>query len=243
MKWKPSAAVCLLPMNSWIEALLDLAFPRLCLMCGKRLASCERHVCAFCLGNLPRTDFHLFLDNPFERRFRGVVPVERTAALFFYQKGNLSCEIIHRLKYGNQPDIGVYFGALLAREVMPSGFFRGIDWLIPVPLSRKRLRSRGYNQSERIACGVSQVTGIPVSETHLVRLYDNPTQTRRSRLERWANTEHLFGACHPEELSGKHLLLIDDVVTTGATLRACAQPLCTGTDVRISLLALGCTEG
>ena len=243
MRWKPSAAVCLLPMNSWIDILLDLAFPRLCLMCGKRLAPGERHVCAACLGSLARTNFHLLLDNPLEERFRGIVPVEHTAALFFYQKGNPSCDIIHRLKYGNRPGIGVYFGALLAREVAPSGFFQSVDLLIPVPLSRRRRRSRGYNQAERIACGVSQVTGIPVSEVHLIRLYDNPTQTRRNRQERLTNTEGLFEVEHPEQLQGKHILLIDDVLTTGATLRACAEALCARADVRISLLVLGCTAG
>ena len=132
-------------MSSWIDTLLDLAFPRLCLMCGKRLAPGERHVCATCLGALPRTNFHLISDNLLEERFRGVIPVERTAALFFYQKGNPSCEIIHRLKYAGKPDIGVYFGALLAREAAPSGFFRDIDLLLPVPLSRTRMRRRGYN--------------------------------------------------------------------------------------------------
>ncbi|MBM6670576.1 ComF family protein [Phocaeicola coprophilus] len=230
-------------MSSWIDTLLDLAFPRLCLMCGKRLAPGERHVCATCLGALPRTNFHLISDNLLEERFRGVIPVERTAALFFYQKGNPSCEIIHRLKYAGKPDIGVYFGALLAREAAPSGFFRDIDLLLPVPLSRKRMRRRGYNQAEQIACGVSQVTGIPLSADSLARLHDNPTQTRRNRQERLANTEGLFGVEHPDRLQGKHILLIDDVVTTGATLRACAEAVCACSDVRISLLALGCTAG
>ena len=105
------------------------------------------------------------------------------------------------------------------------------------------MRRRGYNQAEQIACGVSQVTGIPLSADSLARLHDNPTQTRRNRQERLANTEGLFGVEHPDRLQGKHILLIDDVVTTGATLRACAEAVCACPDVRISLLALGCTAG
>lgn len=244
MKWKPSAVACPKPMRtpSWIEALLDLAYPRLCLMCGRKLGAGEHDACTPCLSLLPRTDFHLHECNPMEEHFRGIVPVERTASLFHYQKGNPSCNLIHHLKYENCPDIGVRLGELLASEISPSGFFRDIDLLVPVPLSPKRLRRRGYNQAERIAHGVSRATGIPVDTTHLSRRHDNPTQTRQSRRERLDNTERLFTAFHSEELAGKHILLIDDVITTGATLRACAETLLTHTHIRISLLTLGSTR-
>lgn len=228
-------------MPSWIDTLLDLVYPRLCLLCGRRLATGEHDLCTSCLALLPRTGFHLRGCNPMEGRFRGIVSVERTAALFHYQKGNPSCSLIHDLKYRNRPDIGVRMGELLAREIAPSGFFRDIDLLVPVPLSPQRLRNRGYNQAERIAHGVSLATGIPVDTAHLSRLHDNPTQTRQSRQERLDNTERLFTATRPEELASKHILLIDDVITTGATLRACAETLQAAPHIRLSLLTLGST--
>lgn len=243
MRWMPSAVACrrLTMMNLWIETLLDWIYPRQCLMCGRHLTVEERHICLSCLMDLPRTTFHLHPENFMEERFRGLFPLERTAALFLYEKGAAVCNIIYSLKYHDQPDIGVFFGRLLAWDILDSGFFEGIDCIIPVPLAPGRLRERGYNQAAMIARGVSSKTGIPVLETHLVRTRENPTQTRQSVRGRFENAERLFEVRHPEELAGKHVLLVDDVVTTGATIRACADALMTCPDIRFSVLSLGCT--
>lgn len=228
--------------SSWINSLLDLVYPRLCLMCGQRLMSNEQHVCTSCLTLLPRTNFHQTEENMVEKLFRGIVPIERCAILFFYQKGNSSCNIVHHLKYHMGHDTGIYFGRLFATEIASSGFFNDIDLLIPVPLSKHRLHERGYNQAEMIAIGVSQATGIPIDTLHLTRVHNNPTQTRQSRTERLHNTEHLFTTLKPEELAQKHVLLIDDVITTGSTLRACACALLSVAGIRFSILTLGCTQ-
>ncbi len=228
-------------MNLWIETLLDWIYPRQCLMCGRLLTVEERHICLPCLMDLPRTTFHLHPENLMEERFRGIFPLERTAALFLYEKGAAVCNIIYSLKYHDQPDIGVFFGRLLAWDILDSGFFEGIDCIIPVPLAPGRLRERGYNQAAMIARGVSSKTGIPVLETRLVRTRENPTQTRQSVRGRFENAERLFEVRHPEELAGKHVLLVDDVVTTGATIRACADALMVCPGIRFSVLSLGCT--
>ena len=228
-------------MPSLIDLLLDLAYPRLCVMCGRKLQPAERHVCAFCLSRLPCTDFHLRPDNPMAQHFFGQAGMERAAALLFYHRGDASGKIIRCLKYGGMPDIGVYFGRFMGNELASSGFFDGIDLLIPVPLSPGRRRWRGYNQAERIAFGLSQVTGIPLSTEHLFRLRDNPSQTALDSRARLESMRSLFSLKHPETLAGKHVLLIDDVFTTGATLQACVGALSGCPGIHFSLLTLACT--
>lgn len=226
---------------TWIKALLDLAYPRFCVVCGQKLSAQEEHICTLCLATLPRTNYHLHLENPMEEKFRGKIPLEKTAALYFYQKGNLSCNIIHQLKYKQQPEIGIFFGKIYALEILSSGFFNGIDYLMPVPLSTQRYKQRGYNQAEMIALGISKVTNIPITPPVIKRIHNNPTQTHKNRIERVLNTEHLFLAESTETLSYKHILLIDDVVTTGSTLTACASSLTNTPGIRFSILTLGYT--
>lgn len=228
--------------NRWINTLLDFIYPRLCIMCERRLAVSEKHVCTFCLSSIPRTNFHLYADNPIEKQFRGLTTIERCASLFYYQRGNKSCQIIYHLKYKNQPEIGSFFGEFFAHEIMQTNFFKEIDLLIPVPLSKQRLRQRGYNQAELIATGIAHVTNIPIETRNLVRIRNNPTQTKQNNLERHYNTEQLFQLKDPELLKGKHILLIDDVITTGATLYACCEVLYNIPNIKISLLTLACTK-
>lgn len=163
--------------------------------------------------------------------------VSATAYLYYYKEGQYS-SLIHHLKYHDHPEVGTYLGRLAATELRESGFFDGIDLIIPVPLSRKRYRQRGYNQSDYIAQGISEVTHIALRTDCLVRTVDTDTQTHKSQEERWKNTEGIFQVVNPEVLKGKHLLLIDDVATTGATLHACASALLTLPGVRISIFAL-----
>jgi ComF family protein len=226
-------------ISSWLR-LLDLLAPRLCVACGRRLSPTEEVVCAPCNLHLPRTGFqYCASDNVMARLFWGVIPVERAAAFFYYEAGSNTSDILYDLKYHDHPEIGVEMGRLMAHEFAGTGFFDGIDLIVPVPLARKRQRQRGYNQSRCLAEGVSQATGITVNSHVVRRTSFVKSQTQMRRRERQENVEGVFDLKDPASVSGRHILLVDDVVTTGATMTACARELLKAGDVRLSLLALG----
>lgn len=220
--------------------LLDLVSPRLCAVCGRRLTVTERTLCAVCNLHLPRTGFqHDPLRNVMAKLFWGRIPVERVAALFFYEAGSEVGSMVYDLKYHDHPEIGIDMGRIMGREFMGDGFFEGIDIIVPVPLAKKRQRQRGYNQSLMLAKGVSEVTAIPVFNKVLRRNKFEGSQTQKGRWERMENVENVFELTDAASLQGRHVLLIDDVVTTGATMVACARELLRVQGVTLSLLALG----
>jgi ComF family protein len=225
---------------SFWSRLLDLISPRLCVVCGERLAVTEETLCSKCYLHLPRTDFGRDLyENVMAKLFWGQIPIERASALYYYESHAETARIIYELKYKNHPEIGEVIGRILATEVMSSGFFDGIDGIVPVPLAKKRERQRGYNQSMEIARGVSEVTGLPILDKVVSRTYFKDSQTNKGRWARNENVEKVFELRDAEAIRGKHLLVIDDVVTTGATVIACSQQLVKAGDVKISVLALG----
>lgn len=230
------------PISFW-RRLLDLISPRCCVVCGKRLAASEEAICNKCNLHLPRTGFS---GNPYENEmaklFWGQIPVERAAALFHYEGHSETANIIYQLKYKNHPEIGPVMGRMLAIELQRDHFFDGIDGIIPVPLTRKRFRQRGYNQSFEIAKGVSEITGLPIYKGVVERTVFKGSQTRRWRWERQENVKLAFRLIDGDSIAGKHLLLIDDVVTTGATITACAKELVKAGNVKISVLSLGLTK-
>ena len=173
------------------------------------------------------------------RLFWAQIPIERAAAFFYYEPHAETANIIYELKYKTQPEIGTIFGRMLAKEIQPAGFFDGIDGIVSVPLAKKRLRQRGYNQSEEIAQGISEITGLPIIKKAVRRTIFEGSQTNKGRWERHENVEKVFELTDAQAVSNKHLLLIDDVVTTGATCIACAKALCQAGNVRISILSLG----
>lgn len=220
--------------------LLDLLAPRLCVVCGRRLSPTEQVLCASCNMHLPRTGFqHDAQDNILARLFWGIIPVERAAALFYYEASSKNSNILYDLKYHDHPEIGMEMGRLLAREFAEAGFFDDISLIVPVPLARSRERHRGYNQSRCIAEGISSVTGLTVCDRAVRRTVFEKSQTQMRHWERQENVEGVFRLVDAEAVRGRHLLLVDDVVTTGATMAACARELLTAGDVRLSLLALG----
>lgn len=218
--------------------LLNLLFPPLCRCCGNHLTDGEDILCLHCLLDLPYTQFSEFYTNKAAQRFWGKVPLEKVTAGFYFEKGTHIQLLLHRLKYNNEKIIGYFLGQYVADRWLSTDFFKGIDLLIPVPLHPKKLRKRGYNQSEWIARGVAQLTGIECDTSHLHRTTDNVTQTHLSAYERYLNTQNIFTIKHPDELIDKHILLIDDVLTTGATLETCARILLTIPHVKVSVLAL-----
>ena len=188
--------------------------------------------------HLPRTNFHAEPENLLERIFYGRVRIERATAYFEFRKGSEYQKILHHLKYKGQKELGEFMGVRFAREIQNSDFIQDIDTLCPVPLHPKRERRRGYNQSYHVAKGLADTLNIPIDSHSLIRKKFSTTQTKKSRYERWENVEDIFELRTPEIFEGKHILLIDDVVTTGATLEACANTIKKGCDCKISILTL-----
>ena len=177
-----------------------------------------------------------------EQLFWGKIPLERATSFFFYRKGSDFRQILHQLKYGGRKELGAIMGRYMASELLPSGFFKGIDVIIPVPLHKKKQQLRGYNQSEWIVRGIAAVTGIPVNTESVIRKKNTETQTRKSTFERWENVDGIFELRSSEHLQGKHVLVVDDVLTTGATTVACVSALMEVQGIRISILTLAVAE-
>ena len=229
-------------MKRLLSRLLDIISPRCCLMCGERLALDERNICASCHLHLPQTlQCETPNDNDVAKLFWGLAAVGRAASwLRFYPHSNFS-RLIYLMKYKGRSDIAFQLGVLMAEDFNAAGFFEGIDIIVPVPLSRKRKRQRGYNQSERIAEGIGSVTNIGVCTDVLRRKHFLGSQTSKSRSGRQENVRDMFELKRGDRLKGKHVLLVDDIVTTGATLTACANQLEKIEGVRVSVATIGAT--
>lgn len=173
------------------------------------------------------------------RLFWGQIPIEKGVALFYYEGHSQVSNVIYTLKYGNQPEIGIKMGRILAKEYNVDDLFKDIDMIIPIPLAKKRLRKRGYNQSMEIAKGVNEITNIPIGGDIVIRQEFAGSQTNKDRWGRIKNVEGVFHLDKPEKITGKHLLIIDDVVTTGATVISCGKELVKAGNVKISVLSLG----
>lgn len=223
----------------WISDLIDLIFPRTCVVCGELLSPQENDICINCLSTLPKIE-KIHLDE-IEKSFWGKVEIERATSFMYYHKNSPYNNLIHRLKYKNRPDTGERLAFLAAKEIAESGFFDDIDAIVPLPLSKRKMRQRGYNQCDYIAKGLSRATGIPVIKNAVKRLKSNETQTHKSRDERWQNVEGIFALSDATLLEGKHILLIDDILTTGATLASCAKSIQEGCQCKISIFTLAYT--
>lgn len=229
-------------MNWWTR-FLDFISPRQCVVCGERLAPTERSLCSVCVLHLPRTTYQFTPDdNPMAQLFWHLTPVERAAALFFYEPHSEMARLVYDMKYHDRPDIGEDMGRLMANEMQFARYFDGIDVLLPVPLSRKRMRQRGYNQSEQLAIGISDITHLPVVTKALRRKHFVKSQTQLSRHERQENVDDMFELRDSSLLQDKHVLLVDDICTTGATLIACVEVLKDIPGIHLSVLTLGFTK-
>lgn len=225
---------------SFWHRLIQLIAPRACPVCGQRLAIGEEVVCARCNLHLPRTGFAAdAYENVMAKRFWGRIPLERAAALFFYEAGSEVSHIIYDLKYHHHPEIGWEMGRLTAQEFAREGFFEGVDLIVPVPLARRRERQRGYNQSMEIARGVAEVTRLPIGGRVVRRTRFEESQTHQSLQGRMENVEGVFQLTRKANIQGKHILLVDDIVTTGATIVSCANELRKGGAAHFSILSLG----
>ncbi len=218
--------------------LLQLLFPQTCMICGNKLIESEKLICLHCLYQLPRTDFHTDRDNKVELRFRGKIPVEAASSYFYFNKGSEFRHLIHQLKYKDQKEIGLILGRQAAFELKRDGIFADIDCVVPIPLHKKKERDRGYNQAEWIAKGLSEILEVPVESRCVHRIKSTKTQTRKNVLDRWLNVQDIFSITDAETIRGKHILIVDDVLTTGATIESCATTLLQTEGVKISIFTL-----
>lgn len=218
--------------------LLELLFPTLCVACGNRLVTQEKFLCIDCWHDLPVTNFHFDTENKVARLFWGRVKIENATAFFAYNKGSNYQHLIHFIKYKGLKELGFETGRRFGIALSASPDFNSIDFVVPVPLHPKKQKLRGYNQSEWISKGISESLKKPVSTDNLKRNLHTSTQTRKNRYERWENVENIFEVTRPEEFAGKHILLIDDVVTTGSTLESCAFQLLQVKNVTVSIATL-----
>ncbi len=230
----------MMTFRDWLDSILNLFYPRVCAACGEPLLKDEETVCLKCRFTLPKTGYELNPDNPLTQNFYGRVRFHAVTACFFFAKTGKVQHLIHELKYKGNKEAGVFLGQQLGESIKEAPLFQGIDFLIPVPLHPKREKQRGYNQSLMIAQGINEVTGIPIGDKYLVRAVHTSTQTKKSADERFKNVKDIFEVRFPKELENKHVLLIDDVLTTGATLEACAHQLESVPGITISAATAAC---
>lgn len=198
----------------------------------------ENLICTECYVVIPRTGYHNVPENPVAQLFWGRCRLEKAAAFSYYNKGSRIRNLVHNLKYKGIKELGFELGNIYGQSLKSSGFTDDIDLIIPVPLHPLKKRRRGFNQSELICDGLARVTGIPVDYTSLTRVTGTDTQTKRSRYERWKNVEGIFCVTDSVLLRGKHILLVDDVITTGSTVESCANELLKSEGVRVSVISL-----
>lgn len=237
-----------------LSNLLDLLCPHTCPMCGAYVEEVKgerqkaKVICDACLQDLPRTEQAALRQNSTEYVLAGevndfvkrmkVMHLDKAAAFLHYEKDHPIQRAIHKMKYADQPLIGQQLGHVAAMDMLYADFFNGIDVIIPVPLHPKRLRERGYNQSEYIARGISEVTGIPVDTTHVVRVKNTPKQALQTGEGRRHNVADAFAVNQPEQLYRKHILVVDDLITTGETMRSCLKAMKRIRGAKFSVLAL-----
>lgn len=222
-----------------LSPLVHLFYPHVCTGCGSDLVEEDNLLCLKCVNDLPHTNFAMHTGNPVEKIFWGRLAITSAMSEFYFTKGTLIQTLIHEFKYNGNLDVGIYLGAMMGSSLLSNNRFTKIDALVPLPLFAEKEFKRGYNQAAILCNGMSEVMNVPVIKNNVVRKRFTETQTKKHRTERWVNVESSFQVSNPPELKNKHILLVDDVVTTGATLEACgAEILKTeGTILSIATLA------
>ena len=228
--------------RSYLADFVGLLFPQLCPACGEGLIANEAVICTSCQYSLPLTNFHLQPDNIVARQFWGKVNLQAAYALYYFTKGGKVQNLVHHLKYKGMQQIGHAVGNIAGSQLVKNEIFYSADVIIPVPLHRKRMRQRGYNQSTCFAEGLAQKLNAVVDDKSLIRTRATETQTKKGRFMRFENMQEVFSIIDPERLKNKHILLVDDIVTTGSTLEACAAELLKIEGVKLSIATIAYAE-
>jgi ComF family protein len=221
-----------------LEDFIALFFPVTCAICGKSLFKNEAVICTPCFSHLPETNYHKQKENPVSRVFWGRVPVETGTALYFYKKGGSVQKLIHEMKYRGHKEIGTFLGKMYGTQLAEIEHFQSLDAIIPIPLHKKKLKKRGFNQAALFGQGLAEALKIEMDTRHVVRRVETATQTKKARYKRWENVSEIFHIDDPLALEGKHILLVDDVITTGATMEACLQTLIKVPGIRLSVASI-----
>ena len=224
------------------QSLVNLIFPKLCRGCGNDLFGTEEVLCLQCIDKLPATNFHLHANNPVEKIFWGRLPLVSASSHFYFTKDSLLQHLLHAFKYKNAVEIGLYFGRCMGRSFLQSNRFNNIDALIPLPLHPRKEKKRGYNQATVLCEGIAEITKVPVLKTAVIKPRSTQTQTHKDRVGRWQNIEGKFLLADVAPIANKHVLLVDDVVTTGATLESCGQQLLNIEGLQLSIATLAYTS-
>lgn len=225
-------------LKDFFKSLSYLLFPKLCIACLSEAALDEELFCIKCHYHLPESKMHLRLENEFTNRLIGVEGIKTGAAHYLYHEGSPVAEMLHMIKYKGRQDIAIILGRAFGKKLIESPLYKNLDYLIPVPLHKNRFRRRGFNQSEALCTGLSDSMGVPVRSDILLRIKDTPTQTKLSKSQRQKNLEEAFSIADFDALQGKHILLVDDVLTTGSTIEACTTELRLHRDLEISVVTL-----
>ncbi len=220
-----------------VKNLINLFFPKICSGCRNSLGDFEHIICTSCRHELPVTNFHSQDDNPLERIFYGRIKLNRATALFYFTKKGIVQELLHNLKYRGHENIGAFLGKWLAHELVSSGNYNEIDLVIPVPLHKKKLRKRGYNQVTLFAKEIASALNASYMDDVLIKTTQTETQVFKKRLARWQQRDEVFQLKNPVKIEGKNILIIDDIVTTGSTIEACGNVL---KQANIKSLSLAC---
>lgn len=219
------------------ESFLHLLFPHVCAGCGNDILNEETVLCMRCMDAMPETNFEIHPDNPVEKTFWGRLPIVEATAQYYFTKESLMQHLLHQFKYKANRELGLQLGRMMGEQIKNSGRF-DVDALIPLPLFPVKEKRRGYNQATVLCEGIAESMAIPVLDKVIIRPQHTETQTKKGRIERWKNMEGKFILSNPDAIRNKHLLLVDDVVTTGATFEACGNELLKAENVRLSLASL-----
>ncbi|MBA4196901.1 MAG: ComF family protein [Chitinophaga sp.] len=228
-------------LQSYIKDFTHLIFPHHCEGCGTDVLNDEDLLCAKCLHELPVTNYFSSHGNPVEKIFYGRCKIESAASAFYFTKDSLLQHLLVQLKYKSNKEVGYFLGKLAGLQMQQSNRFKNIDALVPLPLNPKKESKRGYNQAAIICDGMAEVLQIPVLNNAVERVLFTETQTKQDRIHRWQNMENVFAIKDLTGMQGNHILLVDDVVTTGATLEACANAILKNKNVKVSIATVAYT--
>ncbi|MCX7551067.1 ComF family protein [Xanthomarina sp. F2636L] len=221
-----------------LKSVIDLFFPQVCFACMFQLGDNEKYVCTDCRHNLPVTNYHLENDDTVLKTFYGRAKIEHATALLRFEKKGITQQLMHNLKYKGHEDVGVFLGTWLGEELKELKDYQTIDAVIPVPLHKKKLRKRGYNQVAKFGQEIAKQLNTDYCDDVLIKVTNTSSQVNKNRFSRWSKNDELFAIQHKEKINNKHILLVDDLITTGATMEACISVLNKAQNVKISIASM-----
>ena len=229
-------------LKNILYSLEHVFFPHICAGCGSDILDPSQLICLHCMDRLPQTRFHMHANNPVEKIFWGRLPLASVSSHYYFSKDSLLQHLMHDFKYNGKKELGEFFGRQMGNAFLQSNRFRFIDALVPLPLFARRERKRGYNQATVLCEGIAETMNLPLLKKVIQRNTHTETQTHKGRLERWKNIEGKFTLMDDAAIRNRHILLVDDVITTGATLEACGMELLRADGVKLSIATLAYTS-